>query len=95
MNVRDGQGLSVYGPRPHGHHKSDRVHQAALIKRQQLVNDVGNFDVGDLHDRRWRCKFLSMVLQYGQLCSHFVDVKHTIWHFKFCLYIVYVELTYF
>ncbi len=53
MHVRDGQGLSVHRPRLHGHHKSDRVHQAALVKCQQLMNDVGNLNVGDLHDRRW------------------------------------------
>ncbi len=59
MHHGDGQGLPVQCPSPDGDHKSNGIHQSTLLK----VNRVGNLTVGNLYDRRWRCKFSQMVLQ--------------------------------
>ncbi len=93
--VRDGQGLADQRPSSHSNHKRDGVDQSTLLKRQQLIDCVMNLDVGNLHVRKWRCKFLSMVLQCRQLCFSNLDTKNTSLHLKFCLYIVSVKLTYF
>ncbi len=63
MHVRDGQGLSVDCPPPHGHHECDWVDKAALVKGQQLVNGMCDLHLGNLQNGKWRCKFLPMVLQ--------------------------------
>ena len=64
VHVQDGQGLTVQCLSPHRHHKRDRVDQAALIKHQQLEDGVVNLNICNLYVRKWRCKFLLMVLQY-------------------------------
>ncbi len=95
MHMWDGQGLSADCPCPHGHHKSNRVDQAALVKSQQLVDRVVDLNVCDLHIKKWRCKFLQMVLQYRRLCLSCRFAKIVFSVFKLCLYIVCIELTYF
>ncbi len=64
VDHRDGQGLPVQRPPPYTHNKCDRVDQPALLESQELVDRVVDFDVCNLHIRKWRCKFLPMVLQY-------------------------------
>ncbi len=59
------------------------------------MDHVGYFQMGDLHDGKWQCEFLLMVLQYRRLCLSSRVVKSVDLVFKFCLYIVYSVLTYF
>ncbi len=58
MHMWDGQGLSIDCPPPHGHHECDRIDKATLVKRQQLVDSMCDFQMGNLHGGRWQCKFL-------------------------------------
>ena len=84
----DGQGLPVQCPPPYADNKHDRVDQPTLFKGQELVDRIMDLDVGNLYDRKWRCKFLQMVLQYRQLCLSRRIAKSVHFVFKFCLYIV-------
>ncbi len=95
VDMRDGQGLTVQRPPPHCHHVRDRIHQATLVESEQLLDCVVDLDVCNLHVRKWRCKFLQMVLQYRQLCLSCRFAKSVFSILKFCLYIVCIELTYF
>ncbi len=47
-DVQDGQGLPVQRPPPHRHNKRDRIDEAALLERQQLVHHIVYLDVGNL-----------------------------------------------
>ena len=89
VNMRDGQRLAVQRPPLHRHHKHDRIHQAALVEIEKLVDRVRNLNVGNLYVRKWRCKFLLMVLQYRRLCLSRRIAESVHFVFKFCLYIVY------
>ncbi len=82
-------------PSPHHHHIRDWTHQAALVKSEQLLNCMVDLDVCNLHVRKWRCKFLQMVLQYRRLCLSCRFAKRVFSGFKFCLYKACIELTYF
>ena len=95
MHVRDGQGLTVQRPSPHHHHKCDRVDQAALVECQQLKDGIVDLNVGHLHIRKYRCKFLPMVLHYQRLCFSNGFAKSVFLVLQLCLYIVCIKLTYF
>ena len=91
----DRQGLPMQRPPPHRHHERDGIDKATRIEIQQLMNCVGDLDIGNLHNERWQCKFLLMVLQYCELCLSCRVAKSASLHFKLCLYIAYDVLTYF
>ncbi len=56
-------------PPPHCDNKGHRVHQAADVESEKLVDGMGNLNVGDLYgEQQWRCKFSSMVLQCQKFC---------------------------
>ncbi len=95
VDVGDRQGLPMQCPPPHSHNEGDRVHQSALVKIEQLVYHMHDFQMGDLHSGKWRCKFLQMVLQYQRLCLSSRVAKSVHFVFKFCLYKIYSVLTYF
>ncbi len=91
----DWEGISMDCPHPHCHHIGNWIHQTAHIEGQQLVDGVCYLYVCNLHDEKWRCKFLSVVLPYRKLCFSCRVAKCTSLHFKFCLYIVNVLCAYF